>query len=180
MALASFVAGHYTATWDADQGGAGSAAALGLTREGWTLGINYAAQAIQGTDKFGDSYLDGVYRGIQSMRLTAEHLEYTNAALAIVTMYNDSVLTADPTGTEFIGLSKVGRLLSDMGGTLVLTDVTGTPAEDKPATLTAAVCIVTPNQELQMAFTSGLRTLPLPLQILPYLDSSVAKYVVVS
>lgn len=99
--------------------------------------------------------LDGVYRGTNWFFQT-EFME-TKAG---------PVAAAYPWGA-FGVQGIVGRLMSDVAASLVLTSTAGTPAVATPATLTATKAILAPGSNPQAQYTSRLRTMPVRLVLLP-------------
>lgn len=143
-----FIAGAYTGTLNA--------VALGIAEEGYELQVEPHAEAINRSDVFGDMMIDAVYRG-QDYFLQADFMEYK----------------AGPTAAAFpfgaLGVQGViGRLYSDIATSLVLTATAGTPAAATPATLTASKTILAPNWNVNAAFHSRLRKLPVRFCLLAF------------
>lgn len=172
MALGSFVAGRYVASYDPP--GAATAADLGITQDGWQLFLSYAKQLVQTTDAYGDTVIEAIGRGISNCRLDALALEWKVGVLTALFPYQ----TTPPgiTGAGVIELGTIGTLDSAKGGILILTATAGTPAAASPATVTATQAAIRENNDIQIAFDSRLRTIPLSFRVFPYLDS-VVKFV---
>lgn len=149
MALGTFLAGAYTATFDA--------VALGITDDGYDLQWEPKLQAIEKSDVFGDMLIDGVYRGTNWFFQT-EFMEDKAGPRDAVFPWSNGVF-----GTQ--GL--IGRLMSDVASPLVLTSTVGTPAVATPATLTATKAILAPGFNSNVVHSSRLRTMPCRLIMLP-------------
>lgn len=169
IASATFIAGPYTATYN-DGSGAGD---LGLTEDGYQISITYAKELIQQTDRFGDTVIDAVYRGVSAVTLTAVGLEWKASAIKAFLPYQGTPMT--PTGATYFDIGTVGLLDSTVGGVVILSAVSGTTAHGGgtgvPSTLTATYAVVQENQALQWALTSRLRKFPLPFRLYPYTDT---------
>lgn len=167
---ARFIAGRFSATYDPP--GGTTATDIGIMQEGYTLSWRIAAQAIQPSDQHGDAFIDGVLRGISDMFLESESLEAkTGSYLALTPL---QALAA--TGVTYIGPGVIGRLMSDVAGITILTSTAATPAASTPASITATYSHLAENFDARLLLNSKLRTIPLRMRILPYLDT-VIKYV---
>ena len=171
MALLTAVAGPYTATYNPGtnaSGGGGGAQAQGITADdGFRLVWTIHKQRIgnDGTDQYGMSHLESVYRGMD-FRIVYRCREYSvnnvNAALP----YGKGATTLSPVHGQ------AGRVDDNSGiaGALVLTAASGTPASTNPATLTAAHAVISDNTSYDLIFTSKLRELPVSLDLIPYVS----------
>lgn len=155
MALESFITGRYTATYNS--------LALGVSREGYRFSHETKTQNIEGTDAYGDSLIDMIYRG-------------ANMNVAFSMMSSSKAVTAAilcPWTTDLYVLrstaAPVGRLASDLAEVLVLTAEANTPAAAAagPATLTANLAILAPGS-VELLFDSRLREVPIRMNLLPY------------
>lgn len=148
----SFIAGAYTATYDAS--------ALGQLQDGLRLEFSFFKKIITG-DNFADTPQDAIYRGSQAF-IQFICLEY-NAAAVLKAIW--------PYGTVLLNMAtKVGNLDSAQAKSLVLTSTANTPAATAPATLTLPRSILAPNYPINLLFAPDLRTVPLRKQC--YIDAS--------
>ncbi len=151
----SFIAGRYTATYNA--------LALGVTKEGLRLSHQIFKRMITG-DYLGETPQDAVYRGAE-VNIAYTLLEY-NAAGAQAAFW--------PYGANFLELGVLGRL--DVGSSiakpLVLTALSGTPAAGNPATITLPLAILAENFPVELLFAPDVREVPIRQRIYP--DVSVA------
>jgi hypothetical protein len=126
-----------------------------------TLEPNIKAQPIAGTDAYGDTTIDAVWRGADWY------------CSMICMEYRAGVLTALwPFSATMGRLGVIGRLFYDMSSALVLTAVAGTPAATSPASLTASKAIIAPGFSNRLTFGPLVRTVPLRFLLLPYIVSS--------
>lgn len=153
MSLDAFIAGRYPITY--------SGVGVGITDRGTELQQESAWQVINTSDAYGDSIIDGVYRGGNL------HLQFTCKAYKA-----GSITPFWPWGT--LGVmqspgSPVGRLASNVASPTVLSVLAGTPAAVAGAinTLTAPLSILSPNSPASLLFTSELRQVPIRLLALP-------------
>lgn len=155
MALAAVIAGPYGAAW-----GSGPTS-LGMSEDGVRLRQQVSKQLIT-SDSYGDSVIDGVFRGGQVF-MTMVGIEY---AAAVAAMW--------PYGALGV-MGQVGRL--DFGSSVaqqaVLTAVSGTTASTAPATLTAAQTAPDENLNAELQFASRARYVPVSLRCYPYSSSGV-------
>lgn len=151
MALETLVAGRYSNTYNAVD--------TGITREGYTLDQGVKAEVIDETDAFGGSAIDYVYRGGDVF------LSFISKA------YKAGSLTPfwpwGALGVLLTTAAPLGRLASAVASSNVLTAVAGTPAAAAPATLTATLSILAPNNSASLLFNSKVREVPVRLQCLP-------------
>ncbi len=153
MGLVALIAGPYTGTW--------SGTSVGLVDDGFRLRLGVNKELVKG-DAYGDSAIDGVYRG-GDVFLTLTCIEY-GAAIAVFWPY----------GTLGV-MGQVGR--SDVGSTIaaatVLTVVSGTTAASTPASLTASQSIISEDYNAELAFRSGNRPVPITLRCYPYSSTGI-------
>lgn len=146
----SFIAGQYTATWNA--------LALGQTADGFRLTHQFFKRLITG-DAYAETPQDAIYRGAEAS-IAARLIEYNAAAVQTLKWpYNATAWT----------IGTIGRL--DVGGalakSLVLTAVSGTPAAATPATVTAALAILHELFPVEVLFAPDLREVPIRMRIYP-------------
>lgn len=151
MAIETFLSGAYTGTYNS--------VAIGLTRDGYRLRYSMSQQAIDRSDGFADSLLDGVWRGGR-VTVSFTTLSYAKG-IAVVWPWSSALYILSETA------SPIGRLASDVAKSLVLTSTAGTPAATTPATLTATKAIVPPNFDTEILYDSSLREVPIQLALLP-------------
>lgn len=153
--------GYYSATYTPP---GGSATALGLVKDVTRFRQEYAAQPIQ-ADKYGDSLIDGVYRGA-NFYLYMVFLEWKTITKQVLW----------PFGTNWGDGGVRGRLLSSLAGQLVLTaqNSSGLTAYQTtgPRTLTAPYAILAPQQSTEVLFGNLTRDVPVLFQLLPYNDGT--------
>jgi len=168
MALGTFIAGRYSATYDPP--GAPAAADMGITEEGWEIQIAHSKELIQGTDAYGDMVIDGIWRGL-NVHLQGNSIEWKAGILNALLPYQ----TYAPTGATFLGPGAIGRLDSDIAGTIILSSTTGTPAVATPASITATYAIIAENFDVRYLLNSKLRRSPGRWRLLPYSDAGTIK-----
>lgn len=173
MALGTFIAGRYSATWDPP--GATGATDLGIMREGYTVMWSLSVEPINNTDAYGDMWIDDISRGITDCFIECEGIEWKTGPLLAATPLE----ALSPTGSDYLAPGVIGRLGSDLAGATILTATTATPAASTPATLTATYSKLAENFPVRLLANSKLRTVPLKLRVYPYLDS-VIKFLVVT
>ena len=157
MALATFVSGRYSCTWNAVD--------LGITdNDGWDLSWQYPVEAINSTDQYGMTWVDGVYQGVSDVFLQANGLEYKAGPLAAATPF----ATMTPTGASGLSLGTIGILVSGVAKALTLTATAGTPAAASPATLSATLAVWAENYPVHLLMNPKLRKFPIRMRILPY------------
>lgn len=120
-----------------------------------------AWQVISTSDAYGDSILDGVFRGGNL------HLQFTCKAYkagSIAPFWPWGAL-----GVMATTAAPIGRLASNVAAALVMTVVANTPAAVAGAinTLTASLSILAPNAPATLLFTTELRQVPIRLLALP-------------
>lgn len=158
MALGTFIAGAYTMTWNS--------VALGIQRgeqESPSLEFQAFMEEIRNTDAYGRMLLDGIYLG-GDYTFSCFCKEYKAGPIAAMW----------PFGTFGVA-GVIGRLMTDLAQSLVLTSVTGTPAVATPASLTATKTLLAPNFPVKLLYGPTLREVPLRLNLYP-IDSSGIKW----
>lgn len=159
----SFIAGKYTATYDAG----GGAITIGQVSAGFTLEHVVSKQLITG-DNEADSVQDAVFRG-HNCFIEFTLMEYDeNGALDVFWPY---AAVQGIQGT--IGRMDVQTLGGAVAGDLVLTVVAGSPADqatgtDGPQSLTAQHAILAEDFPVRMLMAPALRDIPVRLRLYPY------------
>ena len=146
----AFIAGQYTATWNA--------LALGQTADGYRLSHQFFKRLITG-DAFAQSPQDAVYQGAE-VTLSARLIEYNAAAVQTLKW----PYSATPWTMGVIGRLDVGSAIAK---SLVLTAIAGTPAAATPATITALLSILQEGFPVEVLFAPDLREVPLRMRIYP-------------
>jgi hypothetical protein len=153
--MTKFVAGGYTATWNA--------LALGQAAQGYRLSHQFFKRIITG-DSMAESPQDAVYRGAE-MHLQCNLIEYMEAGIATIMWPYGNYLT----------MGAVGRLdVQAVNNTpsvkqMVFTAVAGTPAATalSPATLTLPKCILAEGFPVELLMAPDLKEVPLRMRIYP-------------
>ena len=168
MALGTFVAGPYTATYYAPSD---SARSLGIMEQGYNVGYSMRRQILARTDTYGETPIEGFYQGAEvNIQGTAtEWLAGVMKAINPYNTWNGSVAAAAGT----FSLGQVGKADTDNAGVLVLTATAGTPASASPATLTATLALLAENFDVSMLFGPEHRKMPWRFRIYPYLSTTV-------
>lgn len=157
MALDTFVAGRYT--------GAYNSVDVGITDQGYELEQSSSQEAIEESDAYGQSFIDGIYRGGNVF------LQFTCKAYKA-----GSITPFWPWGALGImstSAAPIGRLASAVASSMVLSAVANTPAAAAPASLTIAKSILAANSPAKLLFNSKLRQVPVRLQAIPTIDTDV-------
>lgn len=159
MALDAFVAGRYLGTYNAVD--------VGSTDEGYEIQQESAWENITPSDAWGDSIVDGVYRGGNV------HIQFLSKAfkagsttpfwpwetIGVMQTYGGAAVTP------------IGRLASAVAQAMALTNVPGTAYNTTGAlviaTLTATKSILAAGFSANILFNSKLRKVPVRLMCLP-------------
>lgn len=152
MALETIVAGRYSNTYNSVD--------TGITRDGYTLDQGVSAEVIDETDAFGGSAIDYIYRG-GNVFLNFLSKAYKAGSIAAFWPWGSL-------GVMLTAAAPLGRLASAVAGVDVMTAVAATPAANAPASLTANLAILAPNNNASLLFNSKVRDVPVRLMILPY------------
>ncbi len=173
MALETMVAGRYAATY--------ATVDTGITREGYELTLDSEMEDIGETDAWGQSVIDGVWRGGNCF-LQFVSIAYKAGSLAAFWPYGGAANAAGAIGilvddtVSAPNKLPIGTLASSVAKALVLTAAAGTPAAAAPATLTATYALLAKNNNGRILFNSKLRDVPVRLRLYPYTVSSVTKF----
>lgn len=163
MALGTFTPGEYVMTYDSS--------AIGMCMaDGKSLQFRDHQKKINNTDRYGDTRIDGIYRGKDVfLRLIVK--EWTAGVKKMLWPWS---VPAAPVFDGKLGL--IGQLASDCAKVLVLTPVANTPAATNgPASLTANKAILAPENDVSILFGPDERDIPLLLDLLPYDDTGVIR-----
>lgn len=150
------VDGQYTITWNGTSMGIFEGDA-GLP----TIGQTSFEEAVNSTDKYAKSRIDGIYQGADFF-FQATAIEYKSGSIAAWWPYG---------AMGVMGI--IGRLRYDMSAALVLTAIAGTPAASSPATITSSHTILQASFPTQLLYGPTLRKLPIRQDMYPYVSGSV-------
>lgn len=158
-ALITVIAGRYSGVYT-PQGGGGLSLGI-LEEDGFEVSVQPKGEEINQSDAYGLSLLDFIFRGAD-WRCRYRGKEYGTSILQVLWPWGKGAQQLSPL------MGVIGRRASDVAGSLVLTATTGSPAANSPATLTAGLCITSPNTNLPMNLTSRARIVPIEQVWLPY------------
>jgi hypothetical protein len=142
----TFIAGSYSALYNGLD--------LGIIEDGFTIDWVSRAEDII-TDVGGASPVDGVYQGLE-MQLSFTLAEW-DAAGAQAAFW--------PFATTFGEIGVIGRLLSSMAKTLILTKCASNAAA--PTAITFASAILAPGFNVSTLWANKHRKIPLQMRVLP-------------
>ncbi len=161
MPLITVTAGRYSGTYAASN--YGQTLDMGLTNDnGYELSWVTHQDEVRGTDAYGNSLLQTIYRGAD-WRLRALFKEYRQANMNAAWNFGRA---ANNALSPVMGV--IARLGTDIGHAIVLTSTAGTPAATNPTSLTALSVVSAPGANHSIGFTSKERTVPVELVLLPY------------
>lgn len=159
MALEAFVAGRYSNTYNSVD--------VGISDEGIVLQQDSAWEVINRSDAYGDSLIDGIYRG-GNVFLMYDSKAFKAGAITPFWPWG-AFGVMQVTGS---GPSPLGRLASAVAAATVLTAIAGTAYNTTNATaiasLTSSSTILAPNSPARLLFHTRLRQVPVRLVALPY------------
>lgn len=156
MSLGTFIAGRYSATFNAVD--------VGMSDQGFELEFRFKQEEIAESDLFGLSTIDMILRGADAL-LRASLKEYKTGSIAALWPIGGGTL-----GKIASTAVPIGILASGMAQALVLTSTANTPAAAAPATLTASKACLAPNYNPKILFDSRLRRVPIEMILLPSLS----------
>lgn len=158
-ALGTFAPGYYAQTFDGDD--------CGLVEGVRRLRRKFFWEPIK-ADKWGDTTIDGVYRG-GDVFLSVVFKEWK---APIKTKICNMFVPAD-----FGAVGEVGELITNFAKVIVLTAQAGSPAATAgPATLTANLAIVAAGNDMELLMGNLQRDVPVLFQLLPYDDSGTLRH----
>ena len=167
MALATVIAGGYTATY--------AAAAMGQQEDGFRLRLSFAKEEIR-SNTYGDSVIDAVYRGGNCF-LSGIFIERASVlATTAIGPYNPYGTGGAAAAPGFMGL--VGRLDFALSQAIVLTAIATLPAASSIATLTATNGIIDQNLSTEVSMANRASFLQLTFRLYPYLSTDVKWFAV--
>lgn len=154
----TFVAGAYTATYNAK--------ASGQAAQGYRISHSFFKRLVTG-DLGGDTPQDGIYRGREQF-ISYELIEAVSAAIPdLVDPYASTLGTPHTMGV--IGTLDVGYSgFTGKAKQLILTAVTGSSADDSgPATITFPLSIIAETFPVDVLYAPDLRQVPIRQRIYP-------------
>lgn len=159
MSLGSFIAGPYSSTYDSTD--------LGIMQDGYEVRLRPSIDLVDQSDIYGDSVIDGVYRGGNCL-ISMVGLEFTQLLAKSALWPYGALNTSSLPALGFMG--SIGTMLvgSNKSKSTVLTALTGRTASAAPATMTATQAVMADGSETAYLMTSRNRTSPLVLRCLPY------------
>lgn len=165
MPLGTFVPGVYTGTYH------GSAIGL-TTSDGFRLRFRHHVRRIENTASYGDSHIDGIYRGGDCQIVTT--LKEWNAIVREILWPWSN--TSNPVLDGKMGVR--GILESTAAKALVLTAQSGSPANTSngPSTLTATYAILAAENDFEFLMGPDERDVPVIFDLLPYTDGSDTRW----
>ena len=165
MPFASFAAGPYTATYNADAATGDPAGKGDGARDlGLIEGVRRWQRTLEAhpvhSGVLGAAVIDGVYRGGKCFcEMTFK--EWTDAVRDALWLFGES----------FGRMGQIGRLLSDLAGVLTLTAVADAPAAaNGPATLTFGKAILSPGSDTPVVLGAQQRDVPVVFCCFLYVD----------
>lgn len=163
MALGTFRPGPYTATLNS--------VALGImSGDGAKLKFRPGRIPINNTSAYGDTLIDGIYRGVASCQLLVTFKEWNAAVQAAIWPWPST-----PAHDGTIGV--IGALQSAQAKVLVLTAVASTPAAaNSPGTIfTAGLALLAPENDVEVLFGPVETDVPVLFDLFLYDDSGTKR-----
>jgi hypothetical protein len=164
MPLGTFRPGYHTVSWNA--------VSLGLTvGDGIKLSFRRKAIAVQNTNAYGDSRIDGIHRGWEA-RLGLTLKEFNAAAQAAMWPFSPG------TPAVFDGIiGKIGFLDSALGKALVLVAESLSPAatNSPSATFTAGLAMLSAENDLDFLFGPVECDMPIQWDLMVYDDAGTKR-----
>lgn len=162
MPLGTFAPGEYTMTY-------GGAPVGMVTSGGQHLRYRVAKKKIKDTSTYGDTLIDGIYRGMEAVQLMVTFKEWLTNVQKAIWPYG----TAPLDGT----LGTIGRLDSNLAQPIVLTAVAGTPAATNgPLTFTANLAILSDANDVDILFGPDERDVPVLFDLMLYDSGGVKRF----
>jgi hypothetical protein len=160
MPLGTFIAGRYSGTFDGVD--------TGITDEGYELQQSVSKEMIDESDAYGQSAIDGIYRGGNCF-LQFVGKEYKAGAITPFWPYG-------ALGVMATTAAPISRLDSNVAKAMVLSSTANTPAAAAPASLTASLAILAENADGRLLYNSKLRKVPVRLRCYPSLSSGTVTW----
>lgn len=167
MALDTFIAGRYSATYQSNTVGPVNSD-VGITKEGYKIELQTSLEVVSESDAYGATPIDGVYRGGQCM-CDFTSLAYKTGSLAAFWPWGNTSTGPGALGTLVNSTTlPIGVLATAIARTFIMTAVAGTPAAATPATLTTTQALLREGFPGSLLFHSKLREVPISLRFWPY------------
>lgn len=171
MALDTLIAGRYSATYNAND--------VGITRDGYALTIDSEWEEIGETDAWGQSVIDGVWRGGNCF-LQFTSVAYKTGSLQAFWPFGGPLAGPGVLGVLFDSTQAtplpIAQLASNIAKAFVLTATAGTPAAATPATLTATAALLARNNNGRIMLNSKLRDVPVRLRLYPFTSAGITRF----
>lgn len=163
MALGVWTPGEFTMTYNA--------VACGMaTSGGKNLRFRTHERQIKDTDRYGDTRIDGIYRGIDAY-LVVTFKEWNAAVRSLIWPWS---VPATPVFDGKLGL--IGQVAFDVAKAIVLTPVALTPAAVLTGqTFTASKAKLAPENDINILMGPDERDVPVIFDLLPYDDAGVIR-----
>lgn len=168
MALGTFSVGSYEMTYTPPVGAPGAEVAQnpGLVEGVRRLRRRYHGETMQ-ADQFGKTVIESIYQGFDVFALMT-FKEWTDAVKNIIFPFAT-------TGEGDLGV--IGRLGSDIAGSMILTATANTPAATNgPSTITASKALIAEENDLEYLLGNEARDVPVLFRLFPYSDASVTRH----
>lgn len=169
MGLGTFVPANYAITYNGTT--------VGLTTSaGAKLKWRDSIKKINDTNAYGDTLIDGIYRGKQGVQLMFTVKEWNAIVKAAIWPWSD---TATPVFDGKLG--RMAQLMSDAAKAIVLTPEASSPAATAGNnTFTASKCILSPDNDVELLMANDERDIPLLFDLLLYDDTGVKRFFAIS
>jgi hypothetical protein len=165
-ATPTFAMGHYSMTYD-------PVGSTGATNCGLVKGVRLLrgrhSYRMMTADQWGDTEIDGIYRG-QNWSLQVTFKEWN----AVV---REAICPFAATAGDWGGLGTIGQLAAARGGPIVLTPVSGTPAATNgPTAITIQNAVLAPENDIDIILGNEERDIPVLFKIFPTVVSTVVRF----
>lgn len=152
MALGTFTPGYYAMTHNGNSVGL-------VTSGGQNLRYRPSIKKINNTSLYGDTLIDGIYRGLSGVQLLVTFKEWTSTIRALLW----------PWSTNLGEQGQIGQLATAMAKAIVLTAQTASPAYvNGPVTFTASMALLAPENDVSILFGPDERDIPVLFDLYLY------------
>jgi hypothetical protein len=133
-----------------------------VTSGGQNLRYRPSIKKINNTSLYGDTLIDGIYRGLSGVQLLVTFKEWTSTIRSLLW----------PWSTNLGEQGRIGQLASALAAPIVLTAQALSPAAvNGPATLTASLALLAPENDVSVLFGPDERDIPVLFDLYLYDDS---------